>query len=310
MQSVARGVAVAAAWSLLSAGVAHAAPPSLAEEGLLHDVQKIVTVQQATGWKIDRYEYEEMLPDALLSVCAVQPSLRQATLDRIGRQIDALGGPVEEAFKRNGGDIDDLSELVFLTRVRNLLQTAMQRAANDCPFWLQPDTSFRGHQTDAYRFTLTGEGGGLVMLHLVSGTKPVIGAGGAGRLLVTRGFNTHWSLLFGGEFGGAALLAKTDTGTDLPIHFVAATPLVLRHHNLTWHYDFEIAPVAFFTQDDLRPSFGGRVGALLGLSTLRVRRIMPWAGIGGAVEYLLVSHVREARVILKGGARVGFDWDF
>jgi hypothetical protein len=289
---------------------ARAAPPGLAEEGLLHDLQKIVKVQQATGWKIDRYEYEEMLPDTLLSVCAVPQSLRQSALDRLGRQIDALGGPVEEAFKRNGADLDELSELVFVTRVRNLLHTAMQRAGSDCPFWLLPDAAFRGHQTNAHRFTLNAEGGGLVMLHLVSGEKVVLGAGGAGRLLFTRGFDTHWSLLFGAEFGGAALLAKTETGTDLPIHFVAATPLIVRHHDLTWHYDFEIAPVAFFTQDDPRVSFGGRAGGLIGLSTLRVRRIMPWAGIGGAVEYLFPSEARGPRLILKGGARVGFDWDF
>jgi hypothetical protein len=298
------------AWLFIAAGAVHAAPPSQAEEGLLHDLRKVVLVQQAIGWKIDRYEYEEMLPDALLSVCAVPQRLRQAALDRLGRQIDAMGGPVEDAFKRNGGEIDELSELVFITRVRHLLHTAMQRAEADCPFWLVPDASFRGHQTNARRFTLQGEGGGLVMLHLVSRTKAVIGAGGAGRLLFTRGFDTSWLLLFGGEFGAAALLAKTQSGTDLPINFFAATPLILRHHNLTWHYDFEIAPVAFFTQDDLRPSFGGRVGGLIGLSTLRVRRIMPWAGIGGAVEYLFANEARPARVILKGGARVGFDWDF
>jgi hypothetical protein len=291
------------------AGVAQAAPPTRAEEGLLHDLHKMVEVQQAIGWKIDRYEYEDMLPDALLSVCGVAPDVRRTAFARLGRQIDAMGGPVEQAFARNGGDIDELSELVYVTRVRRLLQIAMERSGSDCPFWLLPDPEFRGLQTDAHRFTLTAETGGLVMLHLSEG-PPVIGAGGAGRLLFARGFSTRWSLLFGGEFGGAALLAKTDTGTDLPIHFTAATPVLLRHHRRTWHYDFEIAPVAFFTQADPRPSFGGRVGMLLGISSLRVRRIMPWAGLGGAIEYLFASEVRSWRVILKGGARVGFDWDF
>jgi hypothetical protein len=37
---------------------------------------------------------------------------------------------------------------------------------------------------------------------------------------------------------------------------------------------------------------------------------MPWAGIGMAVEYIFPTDARGGLTLLKGGVRVGFDWDF
>ena len=74
--------------------------------------------------------------------------------------------------------------------------------------------------------------------------------------------------------------------------------------------DLELAPLVFFTDTDPRLSYGMRLGVTMGVSALRIRRIMPWAGLGLVTEYLFANSHRPHLVALRGGARVGFDWDF
>src|SRR5262245_58187019 len=105
--------AVLFAWGITSAGVAAAAEPTDAErnfavESLVFDVRKIVEIQQSSGWKIDRYEYEKMMPDTLLSVCRATEETRSLALAVLRREITRLEGPLEEALKKNGNKIDDL----------------------------------------------------------------------------------------------------------------------------------------------------------------------------------------------------------
>ena len=300
--------------TVLVAAAARAEPPTAdrvadARAALLHDLSKIVEAQEATDWKVDRYEYEEMMPDALESVCATPQDVRIATIEHLRRREVQLGGPVEAAYRRSGGDLGEVAELRFVTRVRVLLEEALRRAPAECPFWIEPSLAFRGKQTDAGRFTLSLEGGGLFVLYHVQGANPSLGGGGSGRLLFARGIDTHWSVLFGPDFGGAALFSQTDTG-EFPVVLVAALPLLLRRHDLTWHYDVELAPLVLFTNLTPQPSYGGRVGALLGISTPRFRRIMPWAGLGVAAEFTLPNDSRRATRAIKGGLRLGFDWDF
>jgi hypothetical protein len=269
----------------------------------------MVESRGSLGWTIDRYEFEELMPAALMSICSAPDAARAAALAHVDAQIEALGGPVEVAFRERGGDLDEVDELLFATRVRDLLEEALRRAPEECPFWLRPSPSFRGIQTDAYRFTLSLEGGGLLVLQHAQG-KLTPGGGGAGRLLLGRGLDTRWTLLAGVEFGGHAQFNQTETETHFPISFVAAAPIVLRHHDRTWHYDFELAPIGYFAQIDTRVSPGLRGGALIGLSALRIRGIMPWAGVGAAFEYAFPTSFRTAVWSVRAGARVGFDWDF
>ncbi|WP_437736001.1 hypothetical protein [Sorangium sp. So ce1335] len=306
------------------------APRDLAVVGLLVDLEKMVEVQQSLGWTIDRYELDEIMSPALMSVCSATPETRVAALAALDRRIRELGGPVEEAFRRRGGDLDEVADLLFATRVRALLHEAMRRAGHgddtrltsdargtrapretstECPFWLRPSPAFRGRETDAYRTTLNLEGGGLGALEAAQG-RVLLGAGGSARLLLGRGINERWTFLAGGEFGGTAQFEQTETKTRFPIRFTAALPMVLRYHARTWHYEGELASIAYFTQDDLRVSPGLRVGTLIGVSALRVRGIMPWAGVGVAVEHVLETHQRPAQWNIKAGARVGFDLGF
>jgi hypothetical protein len=294
---------------------AHAPPPSLenlsirAETALIHDLEKIVESQEATDWKIDRYEYDGMFPDALESVCATPQPVREAALARLTHRVAALGGPVEQAYLRAGKQLSAVATLRFVTRVRTLLEESMKRAPSECPFWIEPSYHFRGKQTAAGRWTIEVEGGGLFAVYHQNGSKSSVGGGGSGRLFLSRGLDYHWTLLFGPDFGGAALFSQTATG-EFPIVLTAALPIVLRRHDTTWHYDLELAPIAQFTNLDHTPSWGGRVGALVGISTPRFRRIMPWVGLGVAAEWALPSSTRNAARSLRGGIRLGFDWDF
>lgn len=310
-RAAAAGLAAAVSFSaLLTSSAARAEASEAAVDALIHDLSKVVEIQASLGWKIDKYEYEEMIPDALLSVCRSTDEVRLAALGRLDDRITGLDGPLEEAYHRNGDSLDDLGELVFVTRVRTLLEEASRRASAECPLGMGPEVDFRGLQTDAYRFTLSVEGGGLFTLQKPISGPVDLGGGGSGRMLLGRGLNQHWSVLAGAELGLTAIFDQTETATNFPIQFTAAVPVVLRHHRVTWHFDFELAPLGFFTANDLTVSMGGRFGFLIGVSTLRVRRIMPWAGIGLALEYIAKTDDRSALALAKGGARVGFDWDF
>ena len=303
------GAAVIACPTASAAEPASTPPPrSPPEAALLADLEKIVESEQSVGWTIDRYELDEMMPTALLSVCRTPEDTRAAALATLDARIVALGGPVEEAFERSGRDLDAVADLLFATRVRALLDEAALRAPGECPFWLRPSPSFQGLQTDAYRLTLHVEGGGLLLLTRAEG-KVVPGGGGAGRFLFGYGLDPRWTLLAGIEVGGHARFEQSDGATSFPISVVAATPVVLRHHRRTWHYDAELAPIGYFTQADTRVSPGLRGGALIGISTLRIRSIMPWAGIGVAFEYVFPTSFRDAGWNLRAGARVGFDLD-
>lgn len=307
-------IAVMAASGMNAARTASAAEPparSSAEAALLADLEKMVESEQSLGWTVDRYEIDEMMPTALLSVCEATEETRAAALAHLDAQIAALGGPVEEAYERSGRDLDAIEELLFATRVRALLDEAALRAARpggECPFWIQPSESFQGRQSDAYRFTLHLEGGGLLLLHRSEG-KIRPGGGGAGRVLLGYGVDRSWTAMAGVELGGHAQFEQTATETHFPISFVGALPLVLRHHSRTWHYDAELAGIGYFTQADTRVSPGLRGGALIGFSGLRLRSIMPWAGVGIAFEYVIATSFRDAAWTLRAGARVGFDID-
>ena len=279
-----------------------------ATDGLVFDARKIVSSQEDAGWKIDKYEIEDMMPDALLSVCRSPAAARHKALITVQKRARALGGPLAEALER-GTAIEDVPKLVRASRVEALLLEALRRASNECPLGARPDPHFAGIQTGAHRFFISGEGGGLFVGQRSNG-KNDIGGGGTGRLLLGYGLNYRRTLLMGLEFGGNALFQRGNEDVNFPVQFTAAAPLVLRHHLLTFHHDLELAPIVYLTESDTRPSFGGRMGITLGVSTMRIRRIMPWAGATLALEYAMKNNYRAAVTAVKGGARVGFDWDF
>lgn len=293
----------------LSAQNARAEPSERAVQGLIHDLEKIVELQTSIGWKIDRYEYDKMMPDALQSLCRTSDDVHFAALTELDETIEGLGGPPEERFRLTGS-MKGLDEVLYESRVRALLLEGIRRAPDECPFWIEVEPNFKGIQTDAHRFTISAEGGGLFALQRVNGGTYEFGGGGSGRLFLGYGLNQHWTVLLGLELGGLAIFDQTEAGTNFPLQFTGAMPIVARRLNISWHYDFELAPLAFATQSERSPVFGVRGGFLIGVSTLRIRKVMPWAGVGTAIEYIFPVSSRPGMAVLKAGARVGFDYDF
>lgn len=292
--------------TLVTPAQAQLVAPSEKEEpafrALVVDLERLVEVQAGGGWRIDRYEIEDMIPSALQTVCKVPRETRLRAIAWYDRRIKLLGGPIETAYK---GDLSAVSDLLFVTRVRTLLVEADKRALKECPFWLTPDVNFQGIQSDRHRTTLNLETGGLVQLRRTEG-RWTYGGGGVIRALIGRGFE-HTSILFGAEFAGGAMLRLGATGSFV-INYFPALPLILRMHDRTYHYDVEIAPVVLFQADDTRFSYGVRFGLGGGVQGKRTRGLLPWAGIAFAYEAYFPG-ARPQMTFLRGGLRVGLVWN-
>jgi hypothetical protein len=276
---------------------------------LLHDMEMMVDNQETTGWTIDHYEYEEMMSDAVYSACLTPPEARALALAWANDRVMKLGGPVERA-RAAGRPVDDLGDLLFATRVSAIAKRAAHAAETQCSPWHDASPSFRGVHSNAERFTLNLETGGVVLIQR-AGSERDFGGGFAIRFTGGYGLDHHLSLFAGGELHVTTLFpAGSDTTTRFPIQYAISLPVVLRHRFLMWHHDVSAGPVALFTDNSSQASYGFRVGALVGVSTLRIRHIMPWFGPGIELEYVFENDARPATAAVKGGARLGFDWDF
>jgi hypothetical protein len=294
-----------AAFAVLALALPAKAEPSAdqqAHEALISDLERLVEIQQAGSWRIDRYEIEDMMPSALMTVCKIPATVRARAIAYYDRRIREEGGPLEAAWARDK-DLSTHKTLLFYTRVRALLVAADDRARTECPVYLVPEPDFHGWQSDAHRWALNVETGGLLQLRR-SGGRWTYGGGGVIRLLFSRGFSRH-TILFGPEFAGGAMLRVGAEG--FVVNYFPAFPVVLRIHDRSWHYDVEVAPVALFQADDIHRSFGFRFGVGMGTQARRTRGIIPWAGIAFAYESY-PSGARPAAQFIRGGLRFGIVW--
>jgi hypothetical protein len=134
------------------------------------------------------------------------------------------------------------------------------------------------------------------------------GGGGVIRLLPSYGFGGRVTLLGGFEFGGGAMLKSGGGPTEFVVNYFPALPVVLRLHDGMWHYDLETAAVTLVQADDHRTSYGVRAGAAIGVSALRTRSFLPWAGVAIAYEHDFAG-VRPRAEFFRAGLRVGAMWD-
>jgi len=279
-------------------------PNPAAVRALREDLERLIEVQVSGSWRIDRYEIDDMMPSALMSVCRSLPRARYQLLAELDANVHELGGPLEVAYAKNGKDLSKLSDLLFVTRVRDLLAEAIRRAPNECPVYIEPDSNFRGWQSDNGRVSLNLETGGLIQFRRTE-SRWTYGGGGVGRLLISRGFG-NVSILVGPEFAGGAMLKPG--AESFVINYFPAIPLVLRVYDKSWHYDFETAAVSWFQADDTRFSWGVRAGFTVGVQSRRTRGVIPWAGLTFAYEHYFEGH-RAAAEFLRGGLRVGVVWN-
>jgi hypothetical protein len=295
---------------LLSAPGARAEGPALPEaaRGLLSDLERIVHAEESAGWFLTEDALRSIRKPVLESVCRTPEPARRAALAELERRQEDRGD-AQALYERKGRVLDDeVKEALFLERQLLALRVAIERAEDECPFWIEPEATFRGRQTDRDRFTLNLESGGSAQVRETEGAW-TLGGGGLARVLAGYGFDGRYTLLGGVEFGGGAMIKPRAEPTELVINYFPAIPLVLRVHDLAWHYDFETAPLALFQADNGAFSFGVRGAFGLGIAALRTRGIIPWAGAHVAYEYYVPSGGRAAQHFVRGGLRVGFIWD-
>jgi hypothetical protein len=281
---------------------------SYSATSLLIDLERIVDAEESEGWFVD--------VDAALSMRqALLESLCRATPEARGRALAALEersrreGDARALYEAEGRKVTPLVERArFIEREIFALETAIAWGRNECPVWVEPDPEFGGRQTDRDRFTLSLESGGNAQIRRTQGAL-TIGAGGLGRALLGRGFGGDFSLIAGIEFGGGAMLKPRVEPTEFVVNYFPAIPLIFRLHDVAWHYDLELAPVALFQADNSKPSFGFRTGLGAGVAGLLTRGVIPWAGAVLAYERYFSNSARPAADFLRGGVRVGVIWD-
>jgi hypothetical protein len=275
--------------------------------GILVDLERLVKAEESAGWFLDTTHQTSLYPAMLQTVCRATEEARREALVEAERRAAEAGDP-RALFAQDGEVTGRVAEALSLRRQRDLLRLSAEGARKDCPFWVQPVAGFSGRQTYQERWFLSFESGGLLQLRRTLGDW-TYGGGGVGRLLTGYGVSRQVSLLAGGEFAGGAMLRPGEERTSFVINYFTAIPAVLRVHSVAWHYDFEAAGVSLFQADNTRFSFGTRVGFALGVSALRTRFFIPWAGAAFAYEHYFQSGGRPPQDFIRAGLRVGAVWD-
>ena len=290
-------------------GCSRTLPPRPTQAALYRDLQRLVTLAEAAGWGIDRYEIEAMLPTALMSVCQVPPEDAHALELWLDTRIAALGGPVDVAYEKRKRKLSRISTLLETVRIRDTLRAALMTASSDCPFWLRADEQFAGRQISDDRWQISLGGGGQG--HLVrQGDINDIQFGGAGRALLGRNLGDRFSLYAGLEVGGSASVPKGADGdrTNLVVAVDLVAPVVLRYRLVNTFVELEGGYLARATEDDWRRiSHGFHLGAAVGARTERVRWFFPGAVFG--IGYDRVEDGGVLRNAVKLGVRVIVDID-
>jgi len=319
-RSVGVCAAVCLAWSLC-AGPARSEPaveaaPTPSDQvaadpegalGLLSDLERIVDAEEYDQWFTDDEAYDNVLPALLQSVCRATPAARQEALRVVQHRSRRSGNP-RTLFQQAGEITDDVERALHDERKYEALRRAVQQAPAECPFWSPPEPEFLGRQTTRKRVALSVETGGLAQVRIAAG-EANIGGGGAARLLGSYRFNDSFTVLGGYGFSGGAMVTLDTASSEVIINYFSAVPVLLRYHDVAWHYEFETGYVSLIQADNRVPSRGFRIGAGIGYSTLRLRTIIPWVGIIVAGEHYFRGGGRPPMQFVRIGARGGFFWD-
>ncbi len=284
------------------------APQEPSPKALFRDLERIVTVNAATGWGVDRVEVENLLKASLDSVCRTEPLARRQLRSFIDGELQRLGAPVEVAYRARGEKLSNVEDLLLVTRVSKLLARA-EEVANECPFWIEPQEPFRGRQISNRRWQVSFGGGGKGIV-VQQGDRSDFHAGGAGRLLFGRTFASGNALYTGIEIGASAAFPRDANGerSTLVIGADFVAPLVYRRTLRNAYFEFEGGWLGHSTEADWSDfDHGVHVGFAFGARALRTRFVFPGAALGISYErtFLDGDDIRTIKV----GARVAFDLD-
>lgn len=290
-------------------GCSRALPTQPTQAVLYRDLDRLVSVSEAAGWRIDRHEIDELLPEVLLSVCQVPLEDAHALELWLDRRIHELGGPVDVAYQQRKRKLAKVKKLLRVVRIRDALRAALSSAADDCPFWLHSDERFAGRQIsdDRWQVTIGGGGNGHLVRH---GDIDDVQFGGVGRALIGRNIGSRVSIYTGLELGGSASVPKSDNGnrTSLLLSVDVIAPVVVRYRLVNTYLELEAGYLARATEDDWDRVNGGlHLGISAGARAARVRWFFPGAVFG--VAYDRVQDGGVLRHAIKLGFRVAFDID-
>jgi hypothetical protein len=288
---------------------ARTVPPAQAQASLYRDLQRLVTLRDAAGWQIDRFEIQAMMAETLMSVCRVPADQRNALLAWLDMRIHALGGPVEDAYRARGRELGAVSDLLELSRIRKALEGALATAGEDCPFWIEPSPRFAGRQISDDRWQLSAGGGGKGIA-IYQGGETDLRFGGAGRLLLGRNFGSRWALYTGAEVGGNAGFPKDPDGdrTGLVLGVDLVAPVVARYTLVNSYFEFEAGYIGHLTEEDWgHLDHGVHLGVGFGGRAARVRWFFPGAVFG--MSYERIAENGMPTHTLKMGFRVALDLD-
>jgi len=288
------------------ASAAAASAPSPAARTLVRDLHKTISLQEQVGWVIDEFEWRELIPTALTSICRTPESARAEAQVILAERVQALGGDPRIKLQEPGASLDDIDDLMTLWRAQQLLERSLKETQH-CPFWIREETDFRGFHSDEGRFSVDLAGGGLFMGRRL-GDQYRFGAGGGGRITFGYGVSPHWHIRTGLGFGGGALADSTVETENVAIDYYMDAPLIVRHNGVLWRQEVEVAAVTLGIPWKQDIQIGVRVGGLIGLSYLRIRDIMPWAGVVLYGEYIFPRGNLPEAWTVRVGARFGFSW--
>ncbi len=245
-----------------------------------------------------------MLEPALESVCRVDTSTTTWLLGWLDNRIDELGGPVEEAYEKRERSLDRVDELLEISRIRMLLAHAMNWRSTDCPFWIDVEEDFRGEQIFDDRFLIFVATGGKAILVSNDGRKD-ISFGGAGRLMIGRGFGERWAAYLGAEVGAVASFPRDADGgrSNLVLGLDGVVPLMLRYRFVNAYVEVEGGWFGHITEDEKRLDHGFHVGAAVGAQTSKQLWFFP--GLGFAASYEKAGALHAIKVGLRVSAELG-----
>jgi hypothetical protein len=275
-------IAATALAALALPACARRVPPDRPAAALYRDLERMVGFGETTGWHIDRIEIDRLMTGALESVCRTPVASRELLAGWLAAEIAALGGPVEEAYRKRGRSLDRVDALLTLSRIERTFAAARAAAAADCPFWIEPDPGFAGRQISDDRWQLSVGGGGKGIL-LRQGGETDASFGGAGRLLFGRTFGSRAALYAGLELGGNGRFPRGPDGErqNLEIGYDVVAPLVYRHTLVSSYLEVEAGWLGTGREaatDQL--DHGVHLGVSFGARALRTRWFFPGGALG------------------------------
>jgi len=291
------------------ASCAASLPPDPVERALYIDTLTLIRSQARSEWTVDRLALDNIGPGLAWSACQVSPERRAALLTWVDGEITQetarIGGDAETVWRNNGKDLGEADDLLELNRVRLALVGLNERAAAECPFWLEADPGFIGMQGDAGRFVMFIESRGQLALNLRDDSARFAGGGG-GRILFGGGLSDRATLMAGVELGGGGRFG--DDG-ELSGVLYGALPILLRLPDAGSAWDLELAAVTFLEGSRGWPP-GIRAAIAYGFVTPRVGgafspQAMFWLGY----EYHPQRGSDEPFHVIGLGTRIGVDID-